>query len=122
MGNYIPLYIFLGLLLGIGVLLHLFISPIINTEEADVTSVIYPFIDFFTEGIQLDFPVINIFGFNLMNGIDLDFFFWLPDNARNAMISYFNIFTYIPNLISLPIMIIMIVSLVYTIIKLFWGT
>lgn len=114
MSNYVPLYVFLICLLVVGVGLPLFIGPFVDVSSYDSDSIIAPFITFLDQGLSISF-----FG---LGSFDLNVFFWLPQFAKDYMLNYLNTFSYIPNVLAVPLMLIMFISLSYTIIKFFWGS
>lgn len=103
--DYVPLYITLGMLFCIGVLMPLTISDFVDTETIETESILNPLIDVVEEGV-------GIFTFNL------DIFGFLGETLRGALVDYLTIFSFIPEIILIPLIIIMITGIVYTIIKL----
>ena len=102
--DYVPLYITLGLIFIIGVGIPLMVSDFVDTSETVPDSAISPLVDLVENGISIFTFNINIFGF-------------LGDTLQNALVDYLTIFSYIPDLILIPLIIIMIVGIAYTFIK-----
>lgn len=102
--DYVPLYITLGMLFIIGVFMPLVVSDFVDVESPPESSFLNPLITLFDEGV-------SIFTFNL------DIFGFLGETIQTALVNYVSIFAFIPNILLIPLMIIMIIGVVYTIIK-----
>lgn len=107
--DYKPLYLSLGLILIIGVFLPIFISDFTDTENIPENSILNPLITLVGDGV-------SIFGFNL------NIFGFFGDTIQESLVSYISIFAFIPNLLLIPLLIIIITGIVYTIIKMFPTT
>lgn len=103
--DYIPLYITLGLLFVIGVLMPVVIGDFVDVEEPPESSLMNPIITIFGEGI-------GFYGFNL------NIFGFLGDTLQTSLTNYVTMFAFIPNMLLIPLIIVMITGIVYTIIKL----
>jgi hypothetical protein len=104
MTDYKPLYFTLTLLLIIGVVMPLIISDFVDVSEVETDSILDPLITLVNEGV-------GIFGFNL------DIFGFLGDTLQDSLVDYLTIFALIPEIILIPLIIIMIIGIVYTIVK-----
>jgi len=102
--DYVPLYISLAIIFMIGVGVPLLVSDFIDTTTINQSSLMTPLVNFVQDGV-------SIFGFNL------DLFGFLGDTLQNALVGYLTIFTYINDIILIPLIIIMITGIVYTVIK-----
>lgn len=105
MTDYRPLYFTLALLLIIGVVLPMIVSDFVNVSEVETDSILDPLITIIDEGV-------GIFGFNL------NIFGFLGDTLQGSLVDYLTIFALIPENILIPLLLIMITGIVYTIVKL----
>lgn len=114
MGDYVPLYISLGLLVLIGLCMPLFVAPFVNAQTYDTDSFVAPLSGFLSEGVvwNVDLPLVPDF--------DLSFnpFGLLGHDIQTYIGETFNAFTYLPNFISLPVLLFIAFGFIYTIIKL----
>lgn len=94
MGEWAPLYISLIILVIIGLVVPVLVFPFVPEGEYNYNSLISPLID----NIE-DSSVINT-------------------NFQNMLISYLSAFSYIPNYITFPLFLFILVGIIYTGIKL----
>lgn len=102
--SYKPLFYVIFIILLIGIFVPLFVNNF-DVEEPEENGFINPIIEFVRDGI-------TIFSFKI------DFFFFLGESLKQKFISYIGAFKYIPEIILVPMVIIMITALMYSIIKL----
>lgn len=105
--DYRPLMYSVVLILIVGVVMPLIISPYVDVDDIPEESAMNPLITLFDEGVSIFGFSINIFGF-------------LGDLQDN-LVDYISIFAFIPNIVLIPLVIIMVLGIVYTLIKLIRG-
>lgn len=103
--DYIPLYITLGLLFSVGVLMPLVIGDFVDVDNPPENSIMNPIVDLIENGISFFTFELNIFSI-------------LGDDLQESLVNYVKTFAFIPNLILIPLIIIMIIGVGYTVIKL----
>lgn len=113
-----PLIISLIFLFTIGLILPLSISPFIEPQSYNHESIISPIVTFITLGIPTPNSIESILG--LGDG-HTDVLGWLPSIIKQFIISQFSAFTYIPDLLAVPLIILFTISFGYTILKLIRG-
>jgi len=126
--NYVPLYIAIALILIVG-MLPLFISPFVpagNTLKPTDNG--YFLYNLFANGenVNFDVPILSRLPFGLGDPFsNISFIikplFFLPQSWETTFANYIVNFAYIPAVVAIPLLIIISVSLSYSIIKLFWG-
>lgn len=110
-GRLTALYVFIGLLLIVGIFIPLLTEGFINSSIPNENSVAYGLIDFFITSHKFTFLWVG-------PAIETNLIFWLPDTLKDYVIKSFISFTYVPDLIMIPIMLIMALSLIYVVITL----
>lgn len=95
-----------------------FIVPLVISDFADEgtynqNSYAVPMINFVENGFQFTLPVIGTKTINFFN--------WFGDSFKTFVISQVSAFTYIPNAVSIPLLILSFVMLIYGILKLLPG-
>lgn len=104
--DYKPLYISLGLIIIIGVILPLILLNFTETKQIpDENSILSPVINIIENGV-------TIFSFNI------DLFSFFGETIKTNLITYLSAFAFIPNIILIPLLIIIITGILYTFIKL----
>jgi hypothetical protein len=96
-GGGTSLLIGLGILLSVGFIFPLILSPFVESGTYNSDSFIAPLIDFFGSSTNI---------FHLMPGF------------QSFMVSQLEAFTYIPNVVAIPLLIISLVLIVYSLIPL----
>jgi len=110
-GDYGGIVIALSILFVIGFIVPVCISPFVATGEYNYNSIAVPFIDFVANGVPMNWvPLVPNFSINIF-GI-------FGDGFQDFMVSQLEAFTYIPNLVTIPLLLLSFVLLVYSIIKL----
>lgn len=109
-GDWLPLYISLGILFVLGGLIPILISGFVPDGEYNNEAFITPIRDFVENGIDIDLP--------LVPDITFSPFGWFGDDIQEYIVDKYNAFTYVPDLIAIPLLIIMLIGFFYTIIKL----
>lgn len=104
-GNYGALVIALGLLFGLAFIVNVTIAPYLIEGEYNQDSIIAPIIDFMNDGITVG-------GITILNPFN-----WLGDAIKEFVITQFSAFSYIPNIVSIPLLIFIIVLLIYGLVK-----
>lgn len=92
------------MLFTIGVLMPFVISDFVDVTNPPESSIMNPLITLFDEGVSIFTFNLNLFGF-------------LGETLQTAIVNYLSIFAFIPNILLIPMAIIMIIGVVYTIIK-----
>lgn len=108
MSEYIPLYISLGLIFIIGGFIPLIISGFIDVSEPSSDSFIASISDFIDTGFT-----IPIFGFF---NLSINPFGLFGEGFEDILISRLNAFSYLPNSISIPLLILILVGFVISLI------
>lgn len=103
--DYIPLYISLFLVILIGGFIPYLFSSFVSPEDVGENPFVAHVHDFVDDGV-------GIFGFRLAP------FDFLPTGVKNALLRYFQGFSYFPNYLLVPILVFIVVGILYTIIKL----
>jgi hypothetical protein len=134
--NYVPMYIALFLMIVIGCFLPLIISPFVNINNPPNDTILTPTINFFKSWSGLADSINNTstaLGAIAFVGtpfkILFDFLAYLPLSFYNLffpsfvpmIVSYLSVFAFIPNIMLVPLMMIISASLLYSFIKIFWG-
>lgn len=105
-GNYGALVLALGLLFVVAFIVNVVIVPFVPVGEYNQDSIISPMIDFMNDGITVG-------GITILNPFN-----WLGADVKAFIIAQFSAFSYIPNIVSIPLLILIIVLFVYGIVKL----
>lgn len=106
--DYRPLFFALGIIIIIGVLMPLVVLPYVDYEFLPEDSAMVPLIDLVQNGISIFGFELNIFGF--------------LGNVQDDFVNYLSMFAFIPDIILIPMIILIITAIVYTIIKMFPTT
>jgi hypothetical protein len=110
-GDYGGIVIALSILFVIGFIVPLCISPFVESGEYNQNSIAVPFIDFIENGVGMDWvPIVPDFSINIF-GI-------FGDGFQNFMVSQLEAFSYIPNIVAIPLLLFSFILFVYSIIKL----
>lgn len=117
-GNYVPLYIFLGLLIFIGIAIPLILGDLIETENINQNSFSAPIVDVITNPINIEIPLVSLF----VGATDINIIDWFPQSIQESIKSYAIKLTYVPDVIAIPAMIIMLISLIWAVLMLARGT
>jgi len=104
-GDYGGLVLALVLLFVVGFFIPLVVSSFVDTSVPSDNSFLSPFTDFIDNGVTVLGIHINPFGI-------------FGPKFKTFILDQFNAFTYIPNIISLPIVVFIFVMFVYAILKL----
>jgi hypothetical protein len=107
--DWVPLYISLLIIFIIGGIIPLCISGFVDTTQA-YNSFVDSITSFISDGFS--FSVFGIFD------LELNPFLWFGEGFNSFMVSQLNAFSYIPPLISVPLLIIGTIGLVWGIINL----
>lgn len=114
-----PLILSVILLFLVGSLLPIMVGDFVDfseTPEGTMGNIVTPMVDFVDDGISV-FSLVNINAFGWLGDP-------LPDNpegrnqVQKSMINYLNTWAYVPSAIAIPLLIIMFLSILYSIIKL----
>jgi hypothetical protein len=111
MGDYTPLYISLGIIFIIGFIIPLSIGEFVDNSQPNPNSYVSSISDFVDTGFT-----ISIFGFF---SFDINPFSLFGNGFKSFLVSQLNAFSYIPNVISIPLLIIILVGLVVSLITIF---
>lgn len=115
-GDWFPLYLSLIILFLLGGLIPLIIQGFVSEGIYDESSFIAPLINVVDNGFTI--ADITLFGWNIWDGINFNPFDWFGADFNSFIINQISAFTFIPNYISIPLLIICILGLIYTLIKL----
>lgn len=125
--NYIPLYVFLGIMIILGTLAF-FLQPFSSLMIPDVTNstisgTIFNYTAGAINGTTMDVPLLSDIPYlgTVFQNFHYNFFWFLPQEIKDYFITAITLLLYIPLWISIPLSLIAVTSLIYTIIKLFWG-
>lgn len=110
-GRLTALYVFIGLALIVGAFIPALIGAFEDTTMPNTESGVYGLISFFTESHSFSLLWVG-------PEVETNVILWLPDSAESYLISSFNAFTYLPDVLSIPLMILMALSLLYVVITL----
>lgn len=110
MGEYWPLYVSLGILLVVGVLVPLVVADFYDPSEIEVSGVLSPLFDFIDNGITVDLPLIGEIGINPFD--------WIG-SLKDSLLDYISYMSMIPNILLVPLTIIMIIGIIWGLIALF---
>lgn len=108
-GRLTALYVFLFCLILVSVIVPAVVGSFKDVSEPNELSVVYPLVNFFTEGLTL-----KILAFT----INLNILDWFPQAMTDYLTDAFYCMTYIPDWFALPLLIVMAFSLVYVVITL----
>lgn len=116
MGNNKPLIASVILILILGLVLNVFVSPFIDNPTIQEDSLIEGLINTIDNGVTLTLPIVGEFTINLVS------IFWLGlDSVTDFIVEQLTLLTYIPNEILGIIMITFILSFALTISSLIRG-
>lgn len=116
MGDYKPVLYSVGFLLVIGLVLNIFVAPFIDTDTVVTDSILDGFIDFVENGFNITIPVVGEFSVSPVTWL------WLGiDSVTDKVVDQLELMTYIPDSILSIIIILMILSLAYTVVTLIRG-
>lgn len=126
-GNYVTLFIFLIPLVLIGIFLPLVVSSFVDTSQFNNQSLIYPLQYTYVHGanVTLPNPFCLLPFLNASCSFDLgtfNIFSFQPAVTYNYGLQSINAFSYVPNELAVPLLMVMMISLLYCIIKIFWGS
>lgn len=111
MGEYKPLYVFLFIVFLVGIIFPVAISGFVDISELDHgNSLVINIIDFIDNGIEISFPVLGTF--------ELNFPLFYIDFVSENLTNYLEGFVYVPSYVLIPLVIFMLFSLGYAVIKL----
>jgi hypothetical protein len=113
MADYKPMMYFLIIAFIVGGFVPLTVSSFIDTQKSDNSSLISPLTNIITQGFSINLPVVT--------DIHIDFFFWLPNTFHDFLNKQINAFTYLPDWMSIPLLLFMITFLIYGIVSLIPG-
>lgn len=103
-GDWQPMFFGLGIVLVLGFLLPLILQDYLNIEDYEPTGFLSPLIEIVQEGV-------GIFGFNI------DIFGLFGEGFKEFILNQLLVFAVLPEAISIPLLLIIISGIVYTIIK-----
>lgn len=118
MGEWQPLFIACVLLFTVGLIVPMLVSPFIPVGEFNQDSVVASVISTARYGYNLTWY--GPFDIDIVYA-NVNPFSWFGDKAQEFMISQFSAFSYIPNYIAIPLIILIILGFTYTVFKLFRG-
>jgi hypothetical protein len=104
-GNYGALLLAFGLLFAVGFIVNIVVVPFAPIGEYNPDCVLTPLLNFVDDGITAG-------GVTVVNPFN-----WLGDGVHDFIVSQFSAFTFIPNIVSIPLLIIIFILLVYGVIK-----
>lgn len=110
MGEWTPLYITLAIIFVVGGFVPAIIGGFVEEGQYNQQSYIVPFRNLVDNGITIDLPFISAFKLNP--------FAWLGTSIKDFLVGQLDAFSYIPNAISIPLIIFCVVGLFYSFIKL----
>lgn len=113
-GRLTALYVVLGVGLVLGIFIPALVNAFIDTSIPDTNSAVYGISSFFAEGVNFTIPLPLIAD----PTIDLDLFGFLPESLESYFDSTWYSFTFLPDYLSIPIMIFLAVSFLYVLITL----
>lgn len=107
--GYGGLLIGLGILFAVGFIVPLMISPFVPEGAYNPSSIAVPLIDFVANGINMDWvPLLPDFNINIFGIFGID--------VQDFMISQVEAFTYIPNAVSIPLLVLSFALMIYSVI------
>lgn len=113
MGEWTPIYISMVLLIFIGVILPMTISPFVDGDGVNSDSFIYPITNIVKNGFD-----VNLFW---VFDTTIDPFSWFGDGFKDVIYDYLSVFSHIPSVLSVPLLIFIILGFVYGFTKLLRG-
>ena len=113
--DYKPLLYTVGFLLILGLSLNVFVAPFVSTSSVDSDSMLDGFINFVENGYDISF-------LGSSTTISPVTWLWLGiDGVTNKVVEQLELLTYIPDGVLSIIIILMILSLAYTVVSLIRG-
>lgn len=109
MGDGTPLIMAIIILFLIGGIVPLIVNSFIPEGSYNQDSFINPIYDFVENGQEIDL---------LVKEITFNPFSWFGESVQNSILAQLGGFSYIPNYFAIPLLIIVLVSMVYTVVKL----
>ena len=120
MADFKPLLISFLVIFLIGAFLNFFISPFVDSSTPESESVLAGFSSLVQDGVTLEIPI-PIFG-----TIDMSFnpitFFWLGiDGVTDFMVEQINLLSHLPDIIVIPMFVLIILAIGFSIITIVRG-
>lgn len=116
MANFKPFLIMLVVVFILGAFLNIFVAPFHDYTEQTGDSILLDVADFIEDGVCIDLPLISEFCFSPVTIL------WAGIGAvTDFMVEQLTLLSYIPDIISIPILILLVLSLAYTIATLIRG-
>lgn len=120
MANIKPLLYICTIVFLVAIFLEIVVSPFVDTSEPNNESLLYYASDFVENGVSLNFTI-PIFG-TLDFGFSPVTWLWLGiDSVTEIFVDYINLLTYVPDVVTIPLMIITILIFGFTIVTLVRG-
>ena len=115
-----PILFSVILVLVLGTFLTLFVAPFVDTNDPNENSSIYFVADFFDNGISISWDV-PIFGEISTQFDPIGIFFSESNSIRIFIVDKINLMTYIPDVVIIPLMILVLMSLIYGVVAIIRG-
>lgn len=115
MGEWTPLYISLGIVFVVGFFIPMLVTGFVPEGQTNPNSFISGYVDFVENGFTAG--EVALFGWTVFEGINFNPFSWLGDTFHNFYLSQLQAFSFIPNVIAVPLLFISFIGVVYTVIK-----
>lgn len=109
MGEWKPLYISLMLIITLGIFIPFVVSSVIDVDPNEVDGILGGFIDLVENGVS--FFAFSINPFNI-----------LGETLKEYLINNIAVFYYIPNIILIPLILMITVGIFYSFVKLLPAT
>lgn len=113
-GDYYPIYISLALIFILGGIIPLIVNSFVDVDIPRNDSTIEPIVTFLTDGVNVTVEIPFLPDFNF----DFDPLFFFPDSIQDFIDQQLIAITYIPDYISIPIGIFIILGILWSIVAL----
>lgn len=112
------LFVYLGIVIIIGVVLPLCISPFVDISKVNADSKLSTMISVLTDGLNINLPDINLFLFKIpLPDFHIPLISIFPEPVETYINNYFNTFSYIPDILAIPLMLILFFCTIFMLIK-----
>lgn len=112
MSDWFPMYLSFGIIFSLGIVLPLVLFPF-TSNTINQNSILSPLIDFIDNGVDIEVPLIVTTKHVKFNPYDI-----FGQTIKNSIVSYLSVFSFIPIIIVLPLVVIVFFGYIYTIVKL----
>lgn len=123
MGEYKPIIFGVLLICLLGLVLNVFISPFVDNTAVNSGSILSGFINFVENGFTISVPFLSSI-FSSLSEVHISPVTWLwlgISPVTDFVVEQLTLMTYIPNIILIPILIIILVGFAYSLVTIVRG-